>query len=471
MLLLSLLDANAQTRKERLTEYVYYFASDSLRGRKAGTPDAEKARYYIVARYKEAGLKPYLNNDFVVPFTKAGVQYANVVGLIEGNSLKDEYIVLGAHFDHLGVKKGEIYPGADDNASGSAALIEIARELVAHRDQLERSVIIAAFDAEELGLYGSNALAEFLDATIGIDKIKLMMSVDMVGWYGQSGKLVMDGTATIRDGKKLVKEVAERHSINVQSKSFENSPFTATDTQGFAERHVPTLAVTTGLKSPYHKPGDKPELIDYDGLDKVTGYLADLAETTASDAEFSASGKVARKHEGKDPLFECGVVLGTGGTSMRFPDARMTTDGSNSLSAGLMGRFNFGKGGLQFNVLYDYASSYFPNVNETLGVAQKYYQQAVTVPAYLIIRNGEGGNSAYVGAGGYYSYAFQHKFSDTDPVWTVNPHQGGMAAVFGFQLGPVLMEWSFRWQLSRLFTGQDNARLNYGSYITLGWVF
>ena len=128
-LLMSVLDASAQTRQERLAEYVYYFASDSLRGRKAGTPYAEKARYYIVARYKEVGLKPYLNNDFVVPFSKDGVQYANVIGVIEGNSLKDEYIVLGAHFDHLGVKNGEVYPGADDNASGSAALIASASSI------------------------------------------------------------------------------------------------------------------------------------------------------------------------------------------------------------------------------------------------------------------------------------------------------------------------------------------------------
>ena len=155
-LLWSAADASAQSREERLAEYVYYFASDSLRGRKAGTPDAAKARDYIVARYKECGLKPFFGGDFVIPFEKDGNQFANAVGVIEGNELKDEYIVLGAHFDHLGVKRGAIYPGADDNASGSAALIEVARELVSRRDELKRSVIIAAFDEEELGLYGSN---------------------------------------------------------------------------------------------------------------------------------------------------------------------------------------------------------------------------------------------------------------------------------------------------------------------------
>ena len=83
-----------------------------------------------------------------------------MVGVIEGSDpeLKNEYIVLGAHYDHLGVRNGKVYNGADDNASGSAALIEVARELFSKRDSLRRSVIIAAFDAEELGLWGVQSL-------------------------------------------------------------------------------------------------------------------------------------------------------------------------------------------------------------------------------------------------------------------------------------------------------------------------
>ena len=430
------------------------------------------ARYYIVARYKECGLKPFLNGDFVVPFKKNGKEYANVVGVIEGNSLKDEYIVLGAHFDHLGVKDGEIYPGADDNASGSAALIEVARELVARRGSLQRSVIIAGFDAEEIGLYGSNALAELLDTVVGIENVKLMMSLDMVGWYRQSGKLILEGTATIKNGRKIAEDMAVRHSLNVQSKGFETSVFTATDTQGFAQKNVPTLAVTTGLKSPYHKPGDKAELIDYKGLDRIAGYIADVAVEAAADPAFASSGRVARKHKDKVPLFEGGIVAGTGGARIRFPKARMTTDADKGFSAGLMGRFNFGSFGIQANALFDQAGSYFPELNESLGKAQKYMQRSVTVPVYALLRTQESSAAAFVGVGGYYSYVFQHKFSANEPEgWTVNPHQGGMAAMFGFQAGPVLLEWDFRWQLSTLFNGPDKTRLNYGSYITIGFVF
>jgi len=470
-LIWSATDASAQSRKERLAEYVYYFASDSLKGRAAGSPESALARDYIVARYKECGLKPFFNGNFVIPFEKDGKEYANAVGVIEGNSLKDEYIVLGAHFDHLGVKNGVIYPGADDNASGSAALIEIARELCEHRENLQRSIIIAAFDAEEIGLYGSNALADFLDTIVGIENVKLMISVDMVGWYKQSGKLIMEGTATIRNGKILVKEAAGRHSINVQAKDFETSAFTATDTEGFAKKHIPTLAVTTGLKSPYHKPEDKAELIDYNGLDSVSGYLADLAASAASDPAFAASGKLARKHSDKSPVFEGGVLASVGGSTIRFTDAKLTSYSGRSFSAGLVGRFNFGMTGLQFSALYENAGSSFPSINTPLGKSQNYRQSAVTVPAYLIMRAGEGSNSAFVGVGGYYSHVFDHKFSDSDPGWAVNPHQGGMAAVFGFQLGGALIEWSFRWQLNNLFPGQAKTRINTGNYLTIGWIF
>ena len=416
-------------------------------------------------------MKPFFNGDFVVRFETNGTTFTDAVGVIEGNELKDEYIVLGAHFDHLGVKKGVIYPGADDNASGSAALIEIARELAANRGSLKRSVIIAAFDGEELGLYGSNYLADFLDTVVGIDKVKLMMSIDMVGWYGQSGKLVMEGVATIRDGKKIVRESAERNSIKVQVKDFENSIFTATDTQGFAQKQVPTLAVTTGLKSPYHKPGDKPELIDYEGLDKVSGYIADFAGQVASDPDFASSGKVARKHRDEAPVFQGGVIGSIGGSSLTFPSASIGAVGKMDYTAGLVGRLNFGVAGLQVQAVFEQASSRFPSLDQPLGRAQDYTQRAITVPAYFLVKTDGATSAMFAGFGGYYSRVLSHSFSSSDPGWAVKPNQGGLAAVFGMDMGGILVQWDFRWQLGSAFDGSQPARLSSGSYITLGWMF
>lgn len=463
--------ASAQSRSERLAEYVYYFASDSLHGRAAGGAGAIKARDYIVERYKECGVKPFFNGDFLVHFQKKGNQYTDVVGLIEGNELKDEYIVLGAHYDHLGIKHGKIYPGADDNASGSAALIEVARELCARQGELKRSVIIAAFDAEEIGLYGSEYLAEFLDTVIGIEHIKLMMSIDMVGWYGKSGKLIMEGVATIKDGKSLLKETAERNAIKLKLKDFENSAFTATDTEGFAKKQVPTLAVTTGLKSPYHKPEDKADLIDYEGLDKVSGYIADLAAVSASDPAFAASGKVAPKHLGKAPLFQGGVIGSLGSASLHFPSASMTSDAAMDYSGGLVGCLNMGMAGVQVQALFEQASSRFPALDEPLGHPQTFSQRALTVPAYLMIRSDSSSNVFFAGFGGYYSHVFSHSFSSTAPEWKLKPDQGGLAMVFGVQVGNILMQWDMRWQLGSAFEAPQPVRMRKASYITLGWLF
>ena len=129
----------SQTRQEKLTNHVYYFAADSLKGRAAGSEDAAKAAAYIVREFESIGLKP-LYEDWYMPFSQKGGNYKNVVAVIEGcdPALKDQYIVLGAHYDHLGIKKGEIYNGADDNASGTAAVIEIARALYPQRESLRR---------------------------------------------------------------------------------------------------------------------------------------------------------------------------------------------------------------------------------------------------------------------------------------------------------------------------------------------
>ena len=195
--LLAILPAQAQTRRERLHDHVYYLAADSLRGRKACSPDATKAAEYIIGEYEQAGLKPLFREGWYDRFTRKGdheSDFKNVVGLIEGTdpALRGECIVIGAHYDHLGVRQDKIYNGADDNASGSAAVIEIARALAGA--QPRRSIIIAAFDAEEIGLVGSSHLAERLD-TLGFH-IKLMMSVDMVGWLKAGKALKLEGVAS-----------------------------------------------------------------------------------------------------------------------------------------------------------------------------------------------------------------------------------------------------------------------------------
>jgi aminopeptidase YwaD len=465
---------SAQTTKERLTSHVYYLASDSLRGREAGSPDALKAADYIQSEYVKIGLKPFFPEGYRQKFGK----YTNIVALIEGNDpeLKNEFIVLGAHYDHLGVKGGKIYNGADDNASGSAALIETARQLYSNRESLKRSVIIAAFDAEELGLYGSNSLSAELDSLIGIDKIKLMMSIDMVGWYKASGKLKMEGVATIRNGKQIITDEAAKVSIVVDPKNFETSSLTATDTEGFAMKGVPTLSVTTGLKSPYHKPGDDAELIDYDGLEKVSGYISAVTADVASDPDFAASGKVARKHRSTLPVFEAGLTASLVSSNLNFYKSAMVTNSATGACIGPQFQVNVKDFGLNAKVLFENAVSEFPDDAALWKSALKYRQQSVTVPV-MFVANAFSSYSMrfFVGFGGYYSYVFWNNASgytlSSAPV-QIEQNQWGISYCFGMQVGQIIISLDGRVQKNNFFTGiaAPSARLN-SFNLTFGYDF
>ena len=396
----------SQTRKERLTEHVYYFAADSLNGRAAGSPDAAKAAAYIVNEYESMGLKP-LYDDWYMPFNTNGKDYKNVVAVLEGNDpeLKNQYIVIGAHYDHLGVKKGQIYNGADDNASGSAAVIEIARALCSNRDKLKRTVVIAAFDAEELGLYGSNALADRMLGEDGLD-VRLMMSVDMVGWYKATNSLTLMGVATIKNS----------------------------DTEGFAKRQVPTLAISTGIKSPYHKPEDDADLIDYDGLDKVTDYLTDLTMEVASDESFAASGRVARKHRSGHPILEIALFPAIGSSHFNFPDAPFEGKTGFSYGGGVSAQLNFGHlshFGIKADALYLQASAPYLDETAVYSSSLKYKGSELRVPIQLIYQGG-GTGTAFLGFGGYYG----HRFKTSMPSdWTVRTEDFGLSTELGLKVG------------------------------------
>ena len=447
----------SQTRQDRLTEHVYYFASDSLHGRAAGSEDAAKAAAYIVDEFESIGLKP-LYDDWYMPFTTNGANYKNVVAVIEGNdpALKDQYIVLGAHYDHLGIKKGEIYNGADDNASGTAAVIEIARALYPQRESLKRSVVIAAFDAEELGLYGSTALAHRMIDKDSLD-VRLMMSIDMVGWYKATGQLSMMGVATIRNGKKVL----ESDKINLKFTRFEWSPVTATDTEGFAKRHVPTLAVSTGLKSPYHKPEDDADLIDYEGLDKVTDYLTDLTLSVASDEGLSASGRVARKHENRMPAFEVGLSLASGNTRFRFPDASFIGKKGYTYGAGLSAQLSLGSSrrvGLRTEPTFLKTSAFYPDETGIYSSSLKYKGSEILVPAQLVMQRQDG--AFYYGVGGYYDRRLKTSLAVDQ---AIRKDGYGVSAVIGVRASGIGMELMWLWPVTPFFEQESAPSVRQGT--------
>ena len=445
--------AFAQTQQERLTRHVYTLAGDSLRGRAAGSEDAAKAAAYIVGQFEEIGIQPYYEEGWYQPFERNGNTYKNVIGVIPGNDpvLKDEYIIIGAHYDHLGVRDGEIYNGADDNASGMATIIEMARILKSQQNSLKRSIIVVAFDAEEIGLWGSNYFSKELD----LSKVKLMMSIDMVGWLEKGKTLRLQGAATIKDGKRLLREEAEKMHLDIKPKDFETSIFGATDTQGFAKKGVATLYVTTGLKSPYHKPEDDPELIDYKGLDRVTDYMADVTMRCATDENFAPTGKISPIHSGKKKVFEIGPTVSLINGNIAFPQAGFDGKSRYGVNAGLMAQVHFNSHfALESGVQYELLRAKCPDEDDLFDSYLPYQQQSILIPANLIVNIGGAPSiDFFVGMGGFYGRVLTAELKDAHE--NIDPNQYGISWTIGFRLGKVKISGGRRYQLNSFFVGDE----------------
>ena len=185
-LLLVFPSVEAQKIKEKtVKKHLYTLASDEMEGRKTGTPGIEKAAKYIEGEFKKIGLKTYGDlSDYRQTFTftnrRTGekITASNIIGVLEGKSKKDEYVIISAHYDHLGMKKeGEgdlIFNGANDDASGVTGVLALA-EYYAKRGDNERSIVFIAFTAEEMGLIGSKHFGKGIDASKFIAGINLEM--------------------------------------------------------------------------------------------------------------------------------------------------------------------------------------------------------------------------------------------------------------------------------------------------------
>ena len=459
--------AKAQITIERkLAQHTYTLASDLLEGRKAGTEHSRNAAEYIIKQWQEIGVEPYYDTTFLQAFHNN--HFYNIVGIIRGNDsvLKNEYIIVGAHYDHLGVQNGNIYNGADDNASGVAVLIELARKLKEDQANLKRSIILIAFDAEETGLIGSTYFAKHLE--MPTKNVKLMISIDMVGWYKTSGKLEYLGSGTIKGGKEiLMNPQIIPDGLNVVCKCFETSIFTATDTYPFAMRGIPTLAVTTGLKSPYHKPEDESHLIDYDGMALITEHLKNVITTISQDINFEASGKLAKKHHPQKRV-EFGLLAKIGSNHHNYTEGAFIGKTATSFGIGLMTQFNFGQYAIRSELHYDRICAEHP--------AGTIKTDNLVIPLNLVLQlHMEDMLVMDMSFGGYYSYCFNGTQGNRiDFENTFNRNEFGYTFEFGMHLKPFKIAFTRRSALTN-FTkhpNSDNAHIrNRTSYFTLGYIF
>jgi hypothetical protein len=380
--------------------------------------------------------------------------------------------VVGAHYDHLGFniqnKDTVIFNGADDNASGVAVLIELGRELKAIQPELKRSVILVAFDAEEAGLLGSGYFVD--NPIVPLEQIKLMLSIDMVGWYKQSGYVEYEGVGTIENGKTqlLDKQIIPK-GLNVKTKEFENSFFTATDTEPFAKKGIPTLSVSTGLQSPYHKPEDIAESIDYNGMALITTHLTNYIQSMAGDPDYQSSGKLATKHRSVQKPLLFGLSVNIGSNYHKYSAGALDGKTADAFGMGVLSQINIKSLAIRPEVLYEYVQAKHP--------AGKIAAHRITVPLSLVLQTPNFNNfDADVFFGGYFSHTFGGKQGQQAPDFTRTfyRNEGGLNYGLGFRLAQFKINLTRRDALTH-FTREANADgahiLNRTNYFTVVYLF
>lgn len=266
---------------------------------------------------KNFTLKTNLNAN--VDLRETSIETFNVAGILRGQHpvLKNEYLVVGAHYDHLGMGGSGsgsrrpdthgAHPGADDNASGVAAMIEIAVRISAERKNLQRSIIFVAFGAEEKGLLGSKF---FVNAPpVELEKIKLMVNLDMLGRMKEDNSIQLGGTGTAKEMEELINNSLTQHKILINSFPEGLGP---SDHASFYGQDIPVLFFSTGPHMDYHTPEDTPDKVNYEGMKLVSDAISELLQHAAkSDQKFTyteAGPKIATQRHGQQRKVSLGLM-------------------------------------------------------------------------------------------------------------------------------------------------------------------
>ena len=275
--------------------HVEFLASPELGGRPGG--HAIHAANYIVEHFEQAGLRPMFptggeNASYFqeIPNSTARDGESEVMGrnlgaILPGSDpeLRDEVVILSAHYDHLGTRDGKIFAGADDNASGVAMLLEVAQRLAAQETAPRRTIAFVAFDLEERMLFGSQWFAAHMPWPR--EKVALFMTADMIG--RSLGDLDLPtvfvlGSEYAPRLKDLLDEVGEPKGLAVARLGIDLIGVRS-DYGPFWARKIPFLFFSTGQSDVYHTPRDVPETLDYQKLARVTGLIYRVVAAAAND--------------------------------------------------------------------------------------------------------------------------------------------------------------------------------------------
>lgn len=482
LLVVSALPLHAQTPDahgnlaERLAYHVHVLAADSLEGRAPGTPGSEKAIRYIVDHFETFGVQPYLSGSYLQPFelrhASVNLNATNVIGMVEGHDprLREEYIVIGAHFDHIGFhpdRSGEerVFNGADDNASGTAMMMELARYFAENPEKTARTLIFIAFDAEEIGLRGAYHFVEH-SGLDDLSAIRLMFSLDMVGMYSANNGVNMKGIGAVSGGSVQATGLSSSHGVRLRNTSADIER--RTDTWAFAEAGIPAAHLFTGTKSPYHQPQDTADLLDYEGMARLTTYMKELATQLSAQPALEPSPRFVRAITPGKVTARYGVMLSTGTSTHRYPDDFYSAGNPLfSAGAGVFMQLHLGEYVVQPELHYDY--------NGSVTAEGRFRRHSVTLPVNFqapIVYEGGGYFRLYsiTGLYGRYSFAGSVGGQDLDLGGVHRELEWGLNLGAGFQIDRFNVSYTWRRALNTISTDghKSYARSN---MLSVGYAF
>ena len=360
----------AQINVKHIKKDIRYLASDKLKGRGTSSAEEKIAATYIASSFKKSGLVPKGNDSYLYNFVfkknsnphdtslvnipeRKGI---NVIGFLDNSAVNT--IVIGAHYDHLGLgydhnsldanPEDKIHNGADDNASGTSGVLELAKYFSENNVKENYNFLFICFSGEELGLLGSKKWCD--NPTIDLTKINYMINMDMIGRLNDSTKkLLIYGVGTSPTWVPLLEKTNTYFSIKMDSSGIGPS-----DQTSFYLKDIPVLHFFTGQHSDYHKPTDDVEKINLAGEKKVLEYIVDLINQTNSLPKLTfakTASPVSTKSKYK-------VTLGVmpdytfEGTGMRIDGV---TDNKPAFKAGIKtGDIIIELGGQKINNVQDY---------------------------------------------------------------------------------------------------------------------
>lgn len=276
--------------------------SELMEGRAIGSVGGRRAATFIASVYAAAGIAPAVrtcmpdgacDTDYLQYFRlsadlsekfhlSTGLLASNVAALVPGtdSTLRNQFVVVGAHFDHLGDRglgatdeavRTLPHFGADDNASGTAAVLAVARRIAAK--PLRRSVVFMHFDGEELGMLGSAFAVH--SPIVALDSVIAMLNLDMVGRL-RSGSLYLNGLNSAREWPNVLKQ-ANADRLDLSMRFANGSAGSGSDHQSFGAIGIPSIHLFTGMHAEYHSVRDVPRTLNYPGISKVVDFAERLA--------------------------------------------------------------------------------------------------------------------------------------------------------------------------------------------------